>query len=117
VMLPNVTVFPIHHIEGVSISLAPKFAGTRMRIRPVNMRFLYGTSFLSHSPEAYERLILVVMRGDATLFTRNDEVEEQWRICDPIVQAWREEATPLPRYPAGSQGPAEAESIMLEGHS
>ena len=71
--------------EGVSLSLGAKIPGTRMRIRPVNMEFLYGTSFLSQSPEAYERLILDAMRGDATLFTRNDEVEAQWRICDPIV--------------------------------
>ena len=56
-----------------------------MIIRPVNMEFLYGTAFLSQSPEAYERLITDAMRGDATLFTRNDEVEAQWRICDPIV--------------------------------
>ena len=65
---------------------AAKIPGTRMRIRPVNMEFLYGTSFLSQSPEAYERLIMDAMRGDATLFTRNDEVEAQWRICDPIVE-------------------------------
>ena len=71
--------------EGVSLSLGAKIPGTRMRIRPVNMEFLYGTSFMSQSPEAYERLILDAMRGDATLFTRNDEVEAQWRICDPIV--------------------------------
>jgi glucose-6-phosphate 1-dehydrogenase len=94
------------------MSLAAKIPGTRMRIRPVNMEFLYGTSFLSQSPEAYERLILDVMRGDATLFTRNDEVEEQWRICDPIVQTWHESPAPLPQYPAGSQGPAEADALM-----
>ena len=81
------------------------------------MEFLYGTSFLSQSPEAYERLILDVMRGDATLFTRNDEVEEQWRICDPIIEAWQEMQTPLPRYPAGSQGPPEADHVLLPGHS
>ena len=52
------------------------------------MEFLYGTSFLSQSPEAYERLILDAMRGDATLFTRDDEVEAQWAICDPILEAW-----------------------------
>jgi glucose-6-phosphate 1-dehydrogenase len=81
------------------------------------MQFLYGTSFLSQSPEAYERLILDVMRGDATLFTRNDEVEAQWRICDPILQAWATTPGPLPQYPAGSQGPAEADLIMLPGHA
>jgi glucose-6-phosphate 1-dehydrogenase len=69
------------------------------------MQFLYGAAFLSESPEAYERLILDVMRGDATLFTRDDEVEAQWRICDPILEAWRATPGPLPRYPAGSQGP------------
>jgi glucose-6-phosphate 1-dehydrogenase len=56
------------------------------------------------------------MRGDATLFTRNDEVEAQWRICDPIVQAWESVPGPLSQYEAGSQGPAEAESILLPGH-
>src|SRR4029077_4384082 len=61
--------------EGVSLSLGAKIPGTRMKIRPVFMEFLYGTSFLSQSPEAYERLIMDAMRGDATLFTRNDEVE------------------------------------------
>ena len=65
------------------MSLGAKIPGTRMRIRPVNMEFLYGTSFLSQSPEAYERLIMDAMRGDATLFTRNDEVEAQWRISRP----------------------------------
>jgi glucose-6-phosphate 1-dehydrogenase len=114
---PNQLILTIQPNEGVSISLATKIPGTRMRIRPVNMEFLYGTSFLSQSPEAYERLILDVMRGDATLFTRNDEVEEQWRICDPIVHTWERTPGPLPQYPAGSQGPAEAESILLPGHS
>ena len=67
----------------MSLSLGAKIPGTRMRIRPVNMEFLYGTSFMSQSPEAYERLILDAMRGDATLFTRNDEVEAQWRDLRP----------------------------------
>ncbi len=58
-----------------------------MRIRPVNMEFLYGTAFMSESPEAYERLIMDAMRGDATLFTRDDEVEAQWTIVDPILEA------------------------------
>ena len=80
------------------------------------LEFLYGTSFLSQSPEAYERLIMDAMRGDATLFTRNDEVEAQWRICDPIVQVWESTPGPLPQYPSGSQGPDEAHSLMLSGH-
>jgi glucose-6-phosphate 1-dehydrogenase len=101
----------------VSLSLVAKIPGTRMKIRPVNMEFLYGTSFLSQSPEAYERLILDAMRGEATLFTRNDEVEAQWRICDPIVQTWEQTPGPLPQYEAGSQGPDEAAQLMLDGHA
>jgi glucose-6-phosphate 1-dehydrogenase len=114
---PNQLILTIQPNEGVSLSLAAKIPGTRMRIRPVNMDFLYGTSFLSQSPEAYERLILDVMRGEATLFTRNDEVEEQWRICDPIVHTWEQMPGPLPQYPAGSQGPPEADELILPGQS
>jgi glucose-6-phosphate 1-dehydrogenase len=110
---PNVLVLTVQPNEGVSLSLGAKIPGTRMAIRTVNMEFLYGTAFLSQSPEAYERLIIDAMRGDATLFTRNDEVEAQWRICDPIVKAWSEMPGPLPQYPAGSQGPTEAMDLLV----
>jgi glucose-6-phosphate 1-dehydrogenase len=113
---PNQLVMTIQPNEGVSLSLGAKIPGTRMRIRPVNMEFLYGTAFMSQSPEAYERLILDAMRGEATLFTRNDEVEAQWRICDPIVSAWSADARALPQYAAGTQGPVEAEGLLLDGH-
>jgi glucose-6-phosphate 1-dehydrogenase len=112
---PNQILLAMQPNEGVSISLGAKIPGTRMRIRPVNMEFLYGTSFLSQSPEAYERLILDAMRGDATLFTRNDEVEAQWRIIDPILEGWEHDDRPLPTYAAGSQGPEEASSILAPG--
>ena len=102
---PNQLILTMQPNEGVSLSLGAKIPGTRMRIRPVNMEFLYGTSFMSQSPEAYERLILDAMRGDATLFTRNDEVEAQWEICDPIVAKWEATPGPLPTYEAGTQGP------------
>jgi len=113
---PNQLVLTVQPNEGVSLRLGAKIPGTRMKIRPVNMEFLYGTSFLSQSPEAYERLITDAMRGDATLFTRNDEVEAQWQICDPIVGAWEHTAGPLPQYKAGSQGPAEADALLLDEH-
>jgi glucose-6-phosphate 1-dehydrogenase len=87
-----------------------------MRIRPVNMEFLYGTSFLSQSPEAYERLIMDAMRGDPTLFTRDDEVEAQWRIIDPILEAWERGEEPLAEYQSGSHGPEEANGILAPGH-
>ena len=113
---PNQIILAMQPNEGVSISLGAKIPGSRMRIRPVNMEFLYGTSFLSQSPEAYERLILDAMRGDATLFTRNDEVEAQWRIIDPILESWEKGDEPLATYPAGSPGPQEADEILAPGH-
>ena len=113
---PNQIILAMQPNEGVSISLGAKIPGSRMRIRPVNMEFLYGTSFLSQSPEAYERLILDTMRGDATLFTRNDEVESQWRIIDPILESWEKGDEPLATYPAGTPGPKEADEILAPGH-
>ena len=109
----NVLVLTMQPNEGVSLSIGAKIPGSRMAIRTVNMEFLYGTAFLSQSPEAYERLIIDAMRGDATLFTRNDEVEAQWRICDPIVKTWESTPGPVPHYPAGSQGPPEAEELLI----
>ena len=114
---PNQLVVTLQPNEGVSLSLGAKVPGPRMRIRPVNMEFLYNTAFLSQSPEAYERLILDAMRGEATLFTRNDEAEAQWRICDPILSGWVETGRVPDAYPAGTAGPAGADSLLLPGHS
>jgi glucose-6-phosphate 1-dehydrogenase len=113
---PNQLILNVQPNEGVSLSLVAKIPGARMRVRPVNMEFAYGTSFMSQSPEAYERLILDTMRGDATLFARDDEVEAAWGIVDPILQAWQEaEESELPQYAAGSPGPHEADTILLDG--
>jgi glucose-6-phosphate 1-dehydrogenase len=114
---PNELILTVQPDEGVSLSLGAKIPGNLMRIRPVNMEFHYGTTFLSQSPEAYERLILDAMRGDASLFTRNDEVEAQWSIYDPILQAWHEShQPPMAEYPAGSQGPDQANALLDPGH-
>ena len=110
---PNQLILAVQPNEGVSMSLMAKIPGSRMRVRPVNMEFLYGTSFLSQSPEAYERLILDTMRGDATLFARDDEVEAAWRIVDPILEAWSKDTDPIPQYKAGSSGPEGQDSIMI----
>ena len=112
----NQIVLTVQPDEGVSVSLGAKIPGSRLRIRPVNMEFRYGTSFMSESPEAYERLILDAMRGDATLFTRNDEIEALWGIIDPILTAWHEDTTsPVPQYASGSAGPEEANLLLAEG--
>ncbi len=112
---PNQIVLGVQPNEGVTISLGAKIPGSRMRIRPVNMEFLYGTSFMSESPEAYERLITDAMRGDATLFTRNDEVEAQWTICDPILAAWEADSAAPATYEAGTAGPEEANELLRPG--
>jgi len=119
-VLPNQLILTLQPNEGVALRLGAKIPGSRMVIRPVHMEFLYGTAFLSQSPEAYERLITDAMRGDATLFTRDDEVEAQWRICDPILKYWESahpSNEPLPQYEAGSQGPREAADILLPEQS
>jgi glucose-6-phosphate 1-dehydrogenase len=114
---PNQLILAVQPNEGVTLRLGAKIPGTRMSIRAVNMEFLYGTSFLSQSPEAYERLIIDAMRGDPTLFTRGDEIEAQWLICDPILRAWARAAGGLASYEAGSQGPAQASEILLAADS
>jgi len=113
---PNQLILTVQPDEGVSLSLGAKIPGNLMRIRPVNMEFHYGTAFLSQSPEAYERLILDAMRGDASLFTRDDEVEAQWSIYDPILEQWHDSSNPPATYPAGTDGPEEANALLAPGH-
>jgi glucose-6-phosphate 1-dehydrogenase len=113
---PNELVFTIQPNEGVSISLGAKIPGAKTRIRPVNMQFQYGTSFTSESPEAYERLVLDVMRGDATLFTRVDEVEALWEIVDPVLAYWTADPARPEKYAAGSGGP-DAAAALLRGRA
>jgi glucose-6-phosphate 1-dehydrogenase len=83
-----------------------------MRVHTVHMDFLYGGAFRTGLPEAYERLILDAMLGDATLFTRADEIEEQWALVDAIVAAWRRDKPAFPNYPAGTWGPQAAQELV-----
>jgi len=112
---PNQLVLSVQPNEGMALGLGAKAPGTGMRIEPVRLAFAYDSTFASRAPEAYERLVLDAMRGDATLFTRDDEVEAQWRVCDPIVRHWSELREALPEYPAGSQGPHEADALLADG--
>ena len=110
----NVLVIRIQPDEGISLRMQAKMPGTSFRIQPVKMDFHYGTSFGKASPEAYERLLLDAMSGDATLFARRDEVEEAWAFIDIIEDAWaaKKEAPNLFFYPAGSWGPEEADDLL-----
>jgi glucose-6-phosphate 1-dehydrogenase len=109
----NVLVIRIQPDEGISLRIHAKVPGTSFRIEPVKMDFHYGTSFGKPSPEAYERLLLDAMSGDATLFARRDEVEEAWAFIDPIEEAWHAKDAPeLFFYPAGSWGPDAADDLL-----
>jgi glucose-6-phosphate 1-dehydrogenase len=112
---PNSLVMRIQPDEGISLRFATKVPGQGVAVRDVAMDFRYGTEFGSSTPEAYERLILDAMRGDATLFTRADEVEAQWAFIDPILAGWRQESAPVTSYEAGSWGPSEADALLAPG--
>jgi glucose-6-phosphate 1-dehydrogenase len=109
---PNVLLVHVQPDEGVSLAIGVKVPGQGMTIRTVHMDFLYGGAFRTGLPEAYERLILDAMLGDATLFTRIDEVEEQWSLVDAIVAAWARDRPAFPNYPAGTWGPTGADELM-----
>jgi glucose-6-phosphate 1-dehydrogenase len=113
---PNLLALRIQPDEGAALSFVAKVPGPQIDLRPVNMDFAYGTSFLRSSPDAYERLLLDCLLGDATLFIRWDEVERAWEIMDPLVERWREGRDELLLYEAGSWGPDEADRrLAAEG--
>ena len=101
---PNVLLVHVQPDEGVSLAIGAKVPGQGMTIRTVHMDFLYGGAFRTELPEAYERLILDCLLGDATLFTRADEVDEQWALVDAIVAEWKRDRTSFPNYAAGTLG-------------
>ena len=109
---PNVLFVHVQPNEGLSLAIGAKVPGEGMRVRTVHMDFLYGGTFRTGLPDAYERLILDTMLGDQTLFTRADEIEEQWALVDAIVAAWSRERPNFPNYPAGTWGPAAAQELV-----
>jgi len=109
---PNVLLVHVQPNEGVSLAIGAKVPGQGMTIRTVHMDFLYGGAFREGLPDAYERLILDAMLGDATLFTRSDEIEEQWALVDAIVAFWQRDRPSFPNYAAGTWGPAAADELL-----
>jgi glucose-6-phosphate 1-dehydrogenase len=109
---PNMLVIHVQPDEGVSLEIGAKVPGQGMTIRSVHMDFLYGGAFRTALPEAYERLILDAMLGDATLFTRTDEVEEQWKLVDTIVALWQRDRPNFPNYAAGTWGPRASDELL-----
>ena len=109
---PNALVLRIQPDEGITLRFGAKVPGQAFRVRSVSMDFSYGAAFLEETPDAYERLLLDAMVGDPTLFIRADEVEQAWRVVEPILEVWSDDATPLARYAAGTWGPREADRLL-----
>ena len=115
---PNIIVLRIQPNEGITVTFGAKRPGFEMRTTTVHMDFCYQRAFGVEPPAAYETLLLDVMQGDATLFTRGDEVEAQWRLITPIEEAWASEKVPeVTEYAAGTDGPAAADQLLARnGH-
>jgi len=109
---PNSITVRIQPEEGISLRFGAKVPSAGIKLRSVNMDFLYSSTFLVETPEAYERLLLDCMIGDPTLFTRADEVETAWQLVDPIEAAWRDGRPALETYPAGTWGPESANKLV-----
>ncbi|MCC6952878.1 MAG: glucose-6-phosphate dehydrogenase [Deltaproteobacteria bacterium] len=117
-VVPNVLSFQIQPDEGIALKISAKPPGPQVQVQPVNMNFSYGSSFGIEPPEAYERLLLDCMRGDATLFTRSDEIEQAWDVLAPVIEAWSDRsarALPVFGYDAGTWGPQASEELLVSG--
>ena len=106
----NQLVVRVQPDEGMTLRFGSKVPGSAMEVRDVSMDFLYGEAFTESSPEAYERLLLDVLIGDATLFPRNEEVELSWRVIDPLEEFWAGSKPEL--YRAGEWGPRGADEML-----
>jgi glucose-6-phosphate 1-dehydrogenase len=109
----NILAIRVQPDEGILLRFGAKVPGQGLQIRNVNMDFRYGSSFAVDSPDAYETLLLDAMVGDASLFTRDDEVERAWAILQPILDAWGSGiGGPLHFYAAGTWGPPAADELL-----
>jgi glucose-6-phosphate 1-dehydrogenase len=115
---PNVVSLRIQPDEAVRVTFGAKRPGTEMRTATVQMDFAYETGFGVQSPTAYETLLLDAMNGEATLFTRRDEVENEWRLITPILDVWRSMPPSVAPYDAGTSGPSAADILLARnGHA
>jgi len=111
--MPNQLIFRIQPDEGIALHFSAKRPVMQVQVESVAMNFSYSQTWQRDLPEAYERLLLDVMRGDSTLFTRSDEVEAAWKVIDPFLCAWKNQPEiPMYTYEPGSWGPAEGEALL-----
>ena len=110
---PNLLAIRIQPDEGIMLRFGAKLPGLGIDVRSVTMDFTYGSAFTVDSPDAYETLILDALLGDASLFTRADEVEGAWARVTPIIETWADEEAPdFPNYEAGTWGPEAADDLL-----
>jgi len=113
--MPNILSLCIQPDEGIHLQFEAKQPDSDQQMLPVDMEFHYRDSFQGTLPDAYERLLLEAMEGDASLFTRSDMIEAAWRLIDPVISGWEKEDKPgLVVYPTGSWGPPEADTLLLQ---
>ena len=112
---PNVLTLQIQPDESISMRFEAKYPGTQMALRTVSMDFHYKEAFHAATAEAYQRLILDCMRGDATLFLRRDAVEVAWWLVMPVLDRWAEQnPEQIPTYAAGTWGPSESDTMLAQ---
>jgi glucose-6-phosphate 1-dehydrogenase len=113
---PNMLVIRVQPDEGIHLEIGAKEPGPTMALRPVNLDFTYGSAF-PNAPitDAYERLLLDAIRGDASLFARGDEVEAAWKLLTPILEAWEKHPADVMPYFAATWGPEKADSLLEHG--
>jgi glucose-6-phosphate 1-dehydrogenase len=111
---PNRLIMRIQPMEGILLNIQAKQPGPNVFLSNVDMHFFYKENFKADPPEAYETLLLDVMRGDATLFMRADQVETSWALLTPILAAWESQSHDIPQYTAGSWGPEAAQVLIAQ---
>jgi glucose-6-phosphate 1-dehydrogenase len=116
-VVPNVLRIRIQPDEGISLRFVAKVPGGELSLGNVNMTMSYSNAFGKPLSEAYERLLLDCMRGDATLFARRDEVEEAWKFLGPVLETWEKSRAAPEMYAPGTQGPAKVDALLApDGH-
>jgi glucose-6-phosphate 1-dehydrogenase len=114
ILEPCVLTLRIQPHEGISLRFVAKVPGDQLAVCNVLMNMTYDDAFHTPISDAYERLLLDCMQGDATLFMRRDGVEQAWRFVTPILEEWEaENRAPIPQYEPGSMGPAEADKLIV----
>jgi glucose-6-phosphate 1-dehydrogenase len=115
---PSRLTMSIQPNEGIVLRFQAKYPGAKILLRSVEMKFNYRDTFVAQSPEAYETLLWDIMKDDATLFMRADQVEAAWQLLMPVLEAWAvAPPSDFPNYASGTWGPEDAQGLLAQGHN